>query len=362
MKRIFIAAVIVFVSAIAGTAAQTDSAEPLAVVIGKIDADRAEGNYEAAVDVMTRLVLAGDGKEWLDADGAPMTADAAHDVIGTAFSELVNELWNKQTPEADALVKDLMLAQLTHHPDDAGALQILATMALEAGDNAKALEYYNKTLEYYPDNYHALFYSARIYFAEENDAEAAKRFKKCLEISGATEEQTDYIHRALDFIENHTSELSDYDFEFRFLPPTAADMPVGSESIALLSNPALFVGDFMAKKGWRLRGDFGEITAETFGAGSEVAVVWTMPMPKEAPLARYIAFVPDASANDYKVYFLEKSLPFDENEIWVVGHSSMNNHENYGDVALPTSPGDFLKKVQSIIKNQIKAKASSRGA
>lgn len=140
-------------------------------------------------------------------------------------------------------------------------------------------------------------------------------------------------------------EIDLYSFEFQVLPVLASYLPPQPESAVLLSHPEFATDSLGIKVDLNPR----DIKVTTVGKEEAQAVVWTMPAPPRVPLALYIAFIPDESNENYRIFYLEKSFDFGDGPLWVLGTATPEGHSNYGDVDYPASPEKFTELIYSVI-------------
>lgn len=164
----------------------------------------------------------------------------------------------------------------------------------------------------------------------------------------------DYNEESTDRVKRLT-EISLYEFEFRFLPMLASNITPDEETVLMLSDCTYLMRELLPQYGCYVALRPKEIEVEVVGEGEESVVVWKMPKPVEMPLAAYIAFVPykESDTYKYKVFYLELSINFDgEGSAWVLGVMNDDGHANYGNVKAPKSAIQFVNLITKFTKKK----------
>lgn len=241
--------------------------------------------------------------------------------------------------------EELLDLNLEYYPADAAALANKGTLAFNSGDRVKALEYMAQAHAETPEDINITFKLAYINMVSGNKTEAVTLYKTILENPDVNPEAKDYAKNMIESMNSELKEMRLYDFEYRFLPTFAAGVKPKADAYGLLCDIKYITGLRLARMGYQLPVDAANIFAEKFGEGDEAIVVWTMPMPAEIPLARYIAFLPDKKDNCFKVFTLEKSFNFDDGEdTWILGQiNSDMSHVNLGNIVYPQTAENFAE-------------------
>ena len=249
------------------------------------------------------------------------------------------------------LQDDLLDLNLKFYPTDSEALLFKGMNLIYADKYEEARSYLEYAHEIVPDNDAVMFYLAMVYSNIGDKEKEYEILNKILESDNADENIKKAAQSALDGKNSVLKEIDLYQFEFSFLRDIADTNSPSMDSMDILLNKDNKIFYLLEQIGYYLPEDQKEIKFDVIGEGDEAIVVWTMPEPKEIPLARYIAFVPDKEANNYRLYTLERSLNWDGiDPVWVLGYTYKNGHSNFGEVPYPSTPEEFVRQVLKIVK------------
>ncbi|MDE6632809.1 MAG: tetratricopeptide repeat protein, partial [Muribaculaceae bacterium] len=249
------------------------------------------------------------------------------------------------------LQDDLLDLNLKYYPTDSEALLFKGMNLIYADKYEEARSYLEYAHEIVPDNDAVMFYLAMVYSNIGDKEKEYEILNKILESDNADENIKKAAQSALDGKNSVLKEIDLYQFEFSFLRDIADTNSPSMDSMDILLNKDNKIFYLLEQIGYYLPEDQKEIKFDVIGEGDEAIVVWTMPAPKEIPLARYIAFVPDKEANNYRLYTLERSLNWDGiDPVWVLGYTYNNGHSNFGEVPYPSTPEEFVRQVLKIVK------------
>lgn len=248
---------------------------------------------------------------------------------------------------------DLINLNLKYYPTDTEALLSQAMFLMNTGEYEEACSYLQLAYEYKPSDDAVMFYLA-IAFSKIGEVEKEKEMLMKIAASDTVDENLKKTAQAiLDEQDSKCKEIDLYRFEFNFLRDVANTSIPSTDSIELLSNKDDKLYSELALKGYTLPEEEKAIKIDVIGEGDEAIIVWTMPYPKEVPLASYIAFVPDKEANNYRLFTLERSFNWDGGDpIWILGYSHQGGHSNYGDIPYPRTPKKFVKQILKVMKSK----------
>lgn len=248
---------------------------------------------------------------------------------------------------------NLLDLNLKYYPSDSEALLFKGMSLIDADKNDEARNYLEYAYETSPDDEFVMFYLAVVY---SNIGEKEKENDLLRKIVGSEKADENLKKTAQALLEGKNTALKEIDlyrFEFSFLRDVADTCVPSKDSIDILLNKDNEIFYLLEQIGYYLPEDQKEIKFDVIGVGDDAIVVWTMPEPKEIPLARYIAFVPDKEANNYRLYTLERSLNWDGIEpLWILGLTYKDGHSNFGDILYPSTPEEFVTQVLKVINSK----------
>lgn len=244
---------------------------------------------------------------------------------------------------------DLLDLNLKYYPTDVEALLLKGMALAEEEKYEEARSYLEIAHESHPDNDAVMFYLGVVY-SDMGDSEKAKEIlRKIVDSDKADENLKKTALKILEGKDSDLKEIDLYQFEFSFLKNVANKCSPSIDSLNILLNKDNEIFNLLEQMGYYLPEDQNEIKTDVIGEGDEAIVVWTMPEPKEIPLARYIAFVPDKDANNYRLYTLERSLNWDGiDPVWILGYSYNGGHSNFGEIPYPSSAEEFVDWVLKV--------------
>ncbi len=286
------------------------------------------------------------GCQWDWSDGESLNAEEGLEKMLEGIHSIENALMNNSFQDA------LLDLNLKYYPTDAEALLIKSMALFDAEKYEEARSCLEFAHENHPDDDAVMFYLGVAYSKMGDKEKETEILKKIVESDKADEHLKETAKAILEGQDSNLKEIDLYQFEFNFLRNVANTCSPSVESIEFLSNKDDEIFYVLEQLGYYLPDEHKEIKIKVIGKGDEGIVVWTMPEPKEIPLARYIAFVPDKSANHYRLYTLERSINWDgEGPAWILGYSYENGHSNYGEIPYPSSSEKFVKQVLKVINS-----------
>lgn len=247
---------------------------------------------------------------------------------------------------------DLLNLNLKYYPSDSEALLFKGMTLIDDGKYKKARHFLEFANEQHPDDYAVMFYLGVVYSKMGEKEKEKEILKKIVESDNADEKIKQTAKAILEGQDSNLKEMDLYRFEFNFLIDVADTCVPSADSIEILSNEDDAIFYLLEQIGYYLSVQ-GEIKIDIIGEGDEGIVVWTMPEPKEIPLARYIAFVPDKEANNYRLYTLERSLNWDDiDPVWILGYCYNGGHSNFGEIPYPSTPEEFVGQVLKVFNEK----------
>ncbi len=286
------------------------------------------------------------GCRWYWSDGVALNAEEGLEKMLQGLHSIENALMHNSFQDA------LLGLNLKYYPTDAEALLIKSMALLDAEKYVEARSCLEFAHENHPDDGAVMFYLGVVYSKMGDKEKEDEILKKIVESDKADEHLKETAKAILEGQDSNLKEIDLYQFEFNFLRNVANTCSPSVESIEFLSNKDDEIFYVLEQLGYYLPDEHKEIKIKVIGKGDDGIVVWTMPEPKEMPLARYIAFVPDKEANHYRLYTLERSINWDgEGPAWILGYSYKDGHSNFGDVPYPSTPEKFVKEVLKVINS-----------
>ncbi len=247
---------------------------------------------------------------------------------------------------------DLLDLNLKYYPSDSEALLVKGMSLMDDGKYKEARRFLEFANEKQPDDYAVMFYLGVVYSKMGEKEKEKEILKKIVESDNADEKIKQTAKAILEGQDSNLKEMDLYRFEFNFLIDVADTCVPSADSIEILSNEDDAIFYLLEQIGYYLSVQ-GEIKIDIIGEGDEGIVVWTMPEPKEIPLARYIAFVPDKEANNYRLYTLERSLNWDDiDPVWILGYCYNGGHSNFGEIPYPSTPEEFVNQVLKVFNKK----------
>lgn len=308
---------------------------------GKASAYRFVDNYDKmsaeAMEILERSRK--NGCKWLWTDNEPI--EDAEKVMLDGIHDYEIELADR---DASSELLDL---NLQYYPSDYIALNIKGSLAYNAGDEEAAQQYFEKAHAAAPDDALITCNLALLTMENGNYDKAKELFKSVLENPEADPQVKETAEEMMQQMNTELKKMRLYDFEFKFLPTFAAGVKRTDGSAQLLAETKYITGRRLARSGYTSPVDYKDIEVTEVENGDGTIVVWTMPMPDKAPLARYIAFLPDKENNCYNVYTLEKTINWDDNQedIWIIGRAKQDGHGNFGGIIYPETPQEFVAEL-----------------
>lgn len=241
---------------------------------------------------------------------------------------------------------ELIDLNLKYYPADHIALTMKGSLAYSAGDKEKALEYMEQAHAAAPDDVLIVCNMAYLNMEAGNKEKAIALCTSVIENADADRESKDFAKEMIEQMNTELKEMRLYNFEFKFLPAFAAGVKLLDDANEVMCDTEYITGPRLARIGYYLPVEAKDIKAEIFGEDDDAIIVWTMPMPTEVPLARYIAFVRDKENNCFTEYTLEKTFNWDgeQQNIWVLGQAVKDgSHINFGGVAYPETARQFAE-------------------
>ncbi|MDE6553366.1 MAG: tetratricopeptide repeat protein [Muribaculaceae bacterium] len=251
------------------------------------------------------------------------------------------------------LQDNLLDLNLKYYPTDNEALLFKGMTFINAGKNEEACRYLEYAHEIYPEDDAVMFYLAVVYTNIGDKEKETEILNNIIKSEKADENIKKAAQAILEGKDANLKEIDLYRFEYSFLRYIANSCIPSTDSIDILLNKDNEIFHLLEQIGYYLPEEQKEIKIDMIGEGDEAIVVWTMPEPKEIPLARYIAFVPDKEANNYRLYTLERSLNWDGiDPVWILGYSYADGHSNFGEIRYPSTPEEFVDQVLKVMKSK----------
>ncbi len=157
-----------------------------------------------------------------------------------------------------------------------------------------------------------------------------------------------YANQYLEDIKGDTISLSNYDFQFRWLPSVLFAYAEGRADETMLTDVYNMRLYFEMQMMTHFDFDWNEITATMHHCKNQIDIVlYRMPYPKRMPNCLFIAALIDRSNNSCSYYTLEKTLSFDsDNDKYMLCRVTPDGrHENYGMYNDKLTEERFMKRV-----------------
>ncbi|MCR5697245.1 MAG: sel1 repeat family protein [Marinilabiliaceae bacterium] len=163
-----------------------------------------------------------------------------------------------------------------------------------------------------------------------------------------------YANKYLDDIKGDTISVSNYDFQFRWLPSVLFAYAEGNADESLLTDVYGMQLYFEKQMVTHFDFEWKEISAIMHHCKNDIDIIlYEMPYPQRMPLCLYIAALIDRKDNTCKYFTLEKTLSLDsDDDNFMFCGVAPQSHLNYGMYDGKKTPEAFIERVLDFYNNK----------